>query len=315
MSSSSYTAGIATPNTNSNTDIVFWSGGARDTDANFYVRADGTVVMKSAVITGYASTDSVAGLAKTDMSNVTTIDGGKITTGVLKNSAHSGVLDGSAFSTSGTAINLNNGTITSPKFRINSQGDAFFTGTLSAGTSLSSPQIQGGSIGAATITVSAEFTSSGLTIASDSDLSESNDGTTGGATSVSGNQSFTPTITIANGKISSDTMLRLESTSSSGYTEILAGGTQSAIFSNTKSSLKFTEGLYLGSTTASVGSSTTPPSGPYITVEGRMRLRKGAPLLYPGGTTGAYVRNIYIKQSTSTPSSTTGYVGDIFITY
>ena len=315
VSSSSYTAGIATPNTNSNTDIVFWSGGARDTDANFYVRADGTVVMKSAVITGYASTDSVAGLAKTDMSNVTTIDGGKITTGVLKNSAHSGVLDGSAFSTSGTAINLNNGTITSPKFRINSQGDAFFTGTLAAGTSLSSPQIQGGSIGAATITVSAEFTSSGLTIASDSDLSESNDGTTGGATSVSGNQSFTPTITIANGKISSDTMLRLESTSSSGYTEILAGGTQSAIFSNTKSSLKFTEGLYLGSTTASVGGSTTPPSGPYITVEGRMRLRKGAPLLYPGGTAGAYVRNIYIKQSTSTPSSTTGYVGDIFITY
>jgi hypothetical protein len=315
VSSSSYTAGVATPNTNSATDIVFWSGGARDTNANFYVRADGTVVMKSAVITGYASASDVQGLAKTDMSNVTTIDGGKITTGVIKNSTHSGVVDGSTFSTSGTAINLNNGTITSPKFRINSQGDAFFTGTLSAGTSLSSPQITGGSIGAATITVSAEFTSSGLTIASDSDLNESNDGTTGGATSVSGNQSFTPTITIANGKISSDTMLRLESTSSSGYTEILAGGTQSAIFSNTKSSLKFTEGLYLGSTTASVGSSTIPPSGPYITVEGRMRLRRGAPLLYPGGTAGAYVRNIYIKQSTSTPSSTTGHVGDIFITY
>ncbi len=315
VSSSSYTAGVATPNTNSATDIVFWSGGSRDTNANFYVRADGTVVMKSAVITGYASNNDVAGLAKTDMSNVTTIDGGKITTGILKNSAHSGVLDGSTFSTSGTAINLNNGTITSPKFRINSQGDAFFTGTLAAGTSLSSPQIQGGSIGAATITVSDTFTSSGLTIASDSDLSESNDGTTGGATSVSGNQSFTPTITIANGKISSDTMLRLESTSSSGYTEILAGGTQSAIFSNTKSSLKFTEGLYLGSTTASVGNSTTPPSGPYVTVEGRMRLRKGAPLLYPGGTAGAYVRNIYIKQSGSAPNSTTGYVGDIFITY
>jgi hypothetical protein len=110
-------------------------------------------------------------------------------------------------------------------------------------------------------------------------------------------------------------MLRLESTTSSGYTEILAGGTQSAMFSNTKSSLKFTEGLYLGNSTNSVGGTSTVPSGPYVTVDARMRLRKGAPLLYPGGTAGAYVRNIYIKSTTSAPATTTGHVGDIFITY
>jgi hypothetical protein len=257
----------------------------------------------------------VAGLAKTDMSNVTTIDGGKITTGIIKGGSHTGTADGSDFSTTGLAINLNTGGISAKNFRLTSGGDAFFNGTVFSNISLSAPSITGGSIGGALITVSDTFTSSGLTIASDSDLNESNDGITGGATSISGNQNFTPILTLANGKISSNTMLRLESTTASGYTEIIAGGTQSAIFSNTKSSLKFTEGLYLGDTSASVGTSTVAPTGPYITVEGRMRLRRGAPLLYPSGTTGAYVRNIYIKQTTSTPSSTTGYVGDIFITY
>jgi hypothetical protein len=314
VSSSSYTAGVATPNTNSATDIVFWSGGARDTNANFYVQANGTVVMKSAVITGYASASDVAGLAKTDMSNVTTIDGGKITTGVIKNSTHSGVVDGSTFSTSGTAINLNNGTITSPKFRINSQGDAFFTGTLSAGTSLSSPQIEGGSITGSSITVTAQITSTGLPIANDASLSESNDSSQDTTTTVVGNTTFTPTLTLQNGKMSSNSILRLEGAT---YTEILAGGTQSAIFDTTRSALTFTEGLYLGdpnkSSTASVQSLTN--RAPWVTIDGTLRLRKGAPLLYPGGTAGAYVRNIYIKQTTNTPASTTGHIGDIFITY
>lgn len=314
VSSSSYTAGIATPDTNAATDIIFWAGGARTTDANFYVRADGTVVMKSAIITGYASANDVLGLAKTDMSNVTSIDGGKITTGVIKNSTHSGVLDGSAFSTSGTAINLNNGTITSPKFRINSQGDAFFTGTLSAGTSLSSPQITGGTISGATITVTDSITSTGLPVANDSNLSESNDSNQDGTTTIVGNTSFTPTLTLQSGKMSSNNMLRLEGSS---YTEILAGGTQSAIFDTTRSALTFTEGLYLGdpnkSSTSSVQSLTN--RAPWVTIDGTLRLRKGAPLLYPGGTAGAYVRNIYIKQTTNSPAPTTGHTGDIFITY
>jgi len=314
VSSSSYTEGVATPNTNSATDIVFWSGGSRDTNANFYVQANGTVVMKSAVITGYASANDVAGLAKTDMSNVTTIDGGKITTGILKNSTHSGVLDGSTFSTSGTAINLNNGTITSRKFRINDQGDAFFTGTLAAGTSLSSPQIEGGSITGASITVTAQISSTGMPVASDASLSESNDSNQDTTTTVVGNTTFTPTLTLQSGKISSNSMLRLEGDT---YTEILAGGTQSAIFDTDRSALTFTQGLYLGdpnkSSSASVQSLTN--RAPWVTIDGTLRLRKGAPLLYPGGTTGAYVRNIYIKSTTSNPSSTTGNVGDIMITY
>lgn len=321
VSSSSYTAGIATPDTNAATDIIFWAGGARNTNANFYVRADGTVVMKSAVITGYASATDVAGLAKTDMSNVTTIDGGKITTGIIRNSTQAGPSDGSDYSTSGMAVNLNNGTITAKQFRIDSGGNAFFLGTLSAGISLSSPSITGGTIGAATITVSNQITSSGLTAYSDSGLDGDSDANSDGSNAGSGSLTLTPTLTLSNGKLSSDTMLRLESTNSNGYTEILAGGTQSAIFSRTKSSLIFTEGLYLGDISKS-STSAVQATGigntarvPWISIDASLRLRKGAPLFYPGGSSGAYVRNIYIKNTTSNPSSTTGNVGDIMITY
>jgi hypothetical protein len=309
--SASYTAGIATPDTNSATDIVFWAGGTRSTDANFYVKADGTVVMKSAVITGYAASGD---FAKTDMSNVTVIDGGKITTGTIK--SYNFVTNTNAlllpYSASGTSIDLSTGAITSPKFYLGSDGSAFFKGTLDVGVAISSPYITGGTIGGATITVSDSFTSSGLTTASDSGLAESSDGSSGGTQNTYGNTTFNPTLTLANGKISSNSILQI---SGASYTEILAGGTQSAIFDTTKSSLLFTGGLYLGNPSTSSSSEMQNHSAPYVTVDARMRMRRGAPLLYPGGTTGAYVRNIYIKQTTSTPSSTTGYVGDIMITY
>ena len=314
LSSTSYTAGIATPNTNSATDIVFWSGGARDTNANFYVRADGTVVMKSAIITGYASANDVAGLAKTDMSNVTTIDGGKITTGIIRNSTQSGPSDGSDYSTSGTAINLNNGTITAKQFRIDSLGNAHFLGRLSGGVSISSPDITGGAITGASVTVTAAITSTGLRYGDDTGLSEGNDSNESGGGGTLDPGSVTPTLKLENGKISSTNVLRLDGVS---YTEIFAGGSQSAMFGSDKSSMVFTTGLYLGDPNKSSSSSVQSLTNraPWISIDGTLRLRRGAPLLYPGGTTGAYVRNIYIKQTTSSPSSTTGHVGDIFITY
>jgi hypothetical protein len=317
VSSSSYTAGIATPNTNSATDIVFWSGGSRDTNANFYVQANGTVVMKSAVITGYASSGDIpdvsgfitAGQVNT---NVTSISGGVITTGIIRNAGQSGPSNGSDYSTSGMAINLDNGTLTAKQFRIDSGGNAFFLGTLSSGISLSAPSITGGTIGGASVTVSAAFTSSGLTTASDSGLSESTDASSGGTQTLVGNQSFEPTITLANGKITSSSIMRIEG---SEYTEILSGGTQSAIFDSSKSSLIFTTGLYLGNPATSSISEIQNHSTPYVTVDARMRLRRGSPLTYPNGSTGAYIRNIYLKNTTNTPASTTGHVGDIMITY
>jgi hypothetical protein len=43
LNSTDFTAGIATPNNNSSNDIIFWSGGARNTSANFYVTANGAI--------------------------------------------------------------------------------------------------------------------------------------------------------------------------------------------------------------------------------------------------------------------------------
>lgn len=315
LTSPSYTAGIATPNTNSATDIVFWAGGARDTNANFYVKADGTVVMKSAIITGYASADSIDGLAKTDMSNVTTIDGSKITTGIIKSANHSGTNDGSDFSTGGTAINLTGGGISAKNFRLTSDGDAFFNGTVFSSVSLSSPSITGGTIGGATITVSDSFTSSGLYYADDA-LTEGSDNDANGNVGTIGSGTVNPTLTLANGRLSSNGVLQI---AGSSYTEILAGGTQAAMFDSSRSSMQFSTGLYLGDPNKSSQSnvqSTGSSRVPWISIDASLRLRKGAPLTYPNGSAGAYVRNIYIKQTTATTiSSTTGNIGDIFITY
>ena len=173
--------------------------------------------------------------------------------------------------------------------------------------------ITGGSITGAKITVTDSVVSGGLFIASDSGLDESNDSQADGSTGTSGSGVSTPTLTLANGVISSSGILQL---SGSSYTEILSGGTQSAMFSSSTSSMKFTTGLYLGNPNTSSQTSIQNHSTPYVSIDARVRLRKGAPLFYPNGSAGAYVRNIYIKQSSaSTISATTGNIGDIFITY
>lgn len=56
LTSVNYTAGIATPNTNSTSDIVFWAGGARSTAASFYVTANGILNANSANLQGKLST-------------------------------------------------------------------------------------------------------------------------------------------------------------------------------------------------------------------------------------------------------------------
>ena len=71
-------------------------------------------------------------------SNLLTAD--NIVTGAIKSSGYSGVTDGSAYSAAGTCLNLANGAITSKKFRIDSAGNAYFSGAVSGST------ITGGSI-------------------------------------------------------------------------------------------------------------------------------------------------------------------------
>lgn len=312
--SATYTAGIATPDSNNPADIVFWAGGARNTSAPFYVRADGGVVMTTATITGYAGPDDLALLAKKDMTNVTSINGGKITTGIIKSSNFATNTNALLlpYSAAGTSIDLDTGSIISPQFYLGSDGIAQFKGTLTTGVSIESPAITSGTITGSIIRVTDAINASALTLTDDSLNGDNDSGSGGTDVSVAAATYNNTLLTIANGKITSSSVLQLSGTL---FTEILSGGTQSAMFNATKSSLTFSTGLYLGNPSTSSSSSMQNHSAPYITVDARMRMRRGAPLTYPGGTTGAYVRNIYIKQTTSAPSATTGYVGDIMITY
>jgi hypothetical protein len=142
-----YTTGIGFPDAN---NIVMWAGAAK-ANAPFRVYKDGTVVASQLTITGYATTGDIANFITGGQvnSNVTSISGGVITTGVIKSSnyewTHSPLntttATGAGYSYSGTAINLSDGTITSSQFRINSIGEAHFAGALSSGVSITAPTI------------------------------------------------------------------------------------------------------------------------------------------------------------------------------
>jgi len=59
---------------------------------------------------------------------------GTIQATIIESTGYNGPTDGSSYSTSGTAFNLNNGSITSENFRIDTSGNAYFKGDVSAAT-------------------------------------------------------------------------------------------------------------------------------------------------------------------------------------
>jgi hypothetical protein len=131
-----------------------------------------------------------------------------------------------------------------------------------------------------------------------------------GGTGTAGGSGSAVTLTIRDGEINADKSLLIKS---GNTTEIYTGGSKAAAFSSTYSSLNFTTGLYVGASTSENGVQTH--TSPYVSIDARMRLRRGAPLFYPGGSAGAYIRNIYIKDTDNNPSPSTGYIGDVFIAY
>lgn len=63
--------------------------------------------------------------------NVTSISGGVITTGRIKNSTYDGpVSGGGSFSNTGSQFNIDDGSIVTPNFRVSSAGDASFRGSI-----------------------------------------------------------------------------------------------------------------------------------------------------------------------------------------
>lgn len=176
------------------------------------------------------------------------------------------------------------------------------TGTISGGL-ISGTKIEGSQLG-----VYGSPGAGGATTGEEPNT-ENDSGGFGGTGSAGGSGSAV-TLTIRDGEINADKSLLIKS---GNTTEIYTGGSKAAAFSSTYSSLNFTTGLYVGASTSENGVQTH--TSPYVSIDARMRLRRGAPLFYPGGSAGAYIRNIYIKDTDNNPSPSTGYIGDVFIAY
>lgn len=130
----------------------------------------------SASLAGYIPD---GGAASDVNSNFTTINGGKIRTGIIESTGYNGTYTGTSFSTNGMAINLDSGTIISRKFRIDSSGNTVFSGSVVSGA-LSSPigNIGGFNISGDSLTVGTSPNIVGVTSTTNSFFA--------GATSVAG---------------------------------------------------------------------------------------------------------------------------------
>lgn len=103
----------------------FRLGGGKVTFDGVNLNVIGNINATSGSFTGWLKSASITG---------SLITSGSAFGGILQTPVYIGVTDGSAFSTKGTNINLNNGSITSGQFRIDSLGNATFAGSLSAAT-------------------------------------------------------------------------------------------------------------------------------------------------------------------------------------
>jgi hypothetical protein len=111
--------------------VVFDSTGilAYDTDGNNTFWLDATT--GDITIFGTPGDDLLTG-EDVGEAGTTTISGSRITTGTIRSNNFVGTANGANYSTTGMAINLTDGSITSEQFRIDTSGNAFFAGDLFA---------------------------------------------------------------------------------------------------------------------------------------------------------------------------------------
>ena len=112
------------------------------TTGNVFIRGGTLTIGAGASIDGYTTDGELSsglagkiddGQAAADIvTNQTTITGGNIATGRIKSGGYSGPGTGSAFSTTGMLINLDDGGIASKNFRVDPSGNAFFQGNITA---------------------------------------------------------------------------------------------------------------------------------------------------------------------------------------
>jgi hypothetical protein len=94
---------------------------------------------------GFSGLVTFSGTTINNAFDYTAIDGGAITTGSIK-SANYVALASSSYSSTGTKIDLTDGSIESKNFYIDSSGNAEFSGSLAAGTIMTDGSISGGTI-------------------------------------------------------------------------------------------------------------------------------------------------------------------------
>ena len=132
----------AVPTFTTVTQAIGFTGLVTFTSANKIT--DGT--LESNIVPSGSITNHIGG------ANVTTIDGGKISTGVITSTGYTlpaGDTEAvGTYTSAGTIFNLNNGSLRSKNFYISSVGSAFFSGSVNAG----SGNIGGWAIGATTLT-------------------------------------------------------------------------------------------------------------------------------------------------------------------
>ena len=135
--SASSTTGVWTnsPRTQDATSTgTFWTvrySGVQSNSTDTTIAVTYSTVVKQTSFSGLVTFSG--GTFSEDGQNITNIDGGNITTGTIKSSNFPGSgssqgADGTGFSTSGMALNLANGTITSSKLRLDSSGNLALNG-------------------------------------------------------------------------------------------------------------------------------------------------------------------------------------------
>ena len=223
------------------------------------ITVNGSTAATTGDLAGYATTSALSsglsgkissGAAASDInSNSTTINGGKIATGQIASTGYS--YSSGNYSNAGMQINLDNGVIRSPQFGIDSSGNAYFKGALSAASGSFA-----GSLSAASGSFTGSVTSTGSPGAYGSN-----------------------TLTISGGAITADNVIYLESDISTGVIDLIASSIQ--LEANTEVTGTFTSSGEIYALYAIIpGNVLSASPNMYMTTGGQVRKTSGSSIRY-----------------------------------
>lgn len=235
----------------------------------------------------------------------TTISGSVIATGaIISNNVSAGErgIRGDTFTSAGSIFDLDNGTISTPNFKINSAGNAEFKGSIKSGSTVTGAQITGGSLA---ITGTDIFGATQTVSVADGLISISSTGTSflsGGAMTISGknlsNQNVSSNVGAAYFSLTDPSNTGIITMSGTGTMQIYTGGGNSGQ-------------VILGG----------PDNNTNLSIQGKLTVggglnTSGGTAVVVGSSVGTpVVRNIGAGTGPKSSSATDGIQGDIWIQY